>query len=354
MWDTIIYDNTLKDWSYSLLILVCALFLIKMLSLLNKNIIKKLTAKSATKIDDILFASLEKPVGMGIMLLAIWLATSRLIHEKEISDLLSKSYDALIILDVTWFFARFISALIEEDKPKADKQHPANRKRLQIDAKLYPIVKRLVLIIIWMFGAVTALHNVGVEVTTLLSTLGIGGIAFALAAQDTIKNVFGGFTIFTDKPFRLGDIIRIGSNEGEVIDIGLRSTRILNYDKRIITIPNFAVMDSSIINISSEHGRRVLMEIGLTYNTSYEKMQEAMRLLRDLPKHIPEMKDKGIVTSLTDFADSSMVITFIYFMQKGADIYETRSKVNMEILRTFNAAGLSFAFPTRTVYLEKT
>jgi len=324
-----------------------------LLTLLNRKIVKRLTSKSATKFDDILFVSLEKPLGVGIMLFAVWLAASRLIHEKEIIDLLSKSFDALLVLDVTWFFARFISALIEEDQPKTDSRQSSSPKRLRIDAKLYPVIRRVVLIIIWFLGIVTALHSVGLQLTALLSTLGIGGIAFALAAQDTIKNMFGGFTIFSDKPFSIGDVVRIGTNEGEVIDIGLRSTRILNYDKRVITLPNFSVMDSFIINISSEHGRRIVMEIGLTYDTSYEKMQEAMRILKELPKQISEMKDKGIVTSLTDFAESSLVITFIYFIQKGANIFETRSKVNMEILRTFNQAGLSFAFPTRTVVLEK-
>ena len=220
-------------------------------------------------------------------------------------------------------------------------------------AKNHVIFKRAVLIIVWTIGIVTALHNAGIEITALLSTLGIGGIAFALAAQDSIKNIFGGVTIFTDKPFRIGDSVKIDSTEGTVVDIGLRSTRILNYDKRIVTIPNFKVMDSFITNISSEHGRRVVMELGLTYDTTIEKMQEAMRILNDMPNRIPEIKSKDLVVSFTDFQESAMIITFIYFIHKSAGIFSTRSKVNTEILRSFNQAGLSFAFPSRTVYVSK-
>ena len=89
-----------------------------------------------------------------------------------------------------------------------------------------------------------ALSNIGVNISALLGTLGIGGIAFALAAQDTVKNIFGAFTIFTDKPFNIGDTIRVDSFEGTVIDVGARSTKIMDYDKRIITFPNYKITDA--------------------------------------------------------------------------------------------------------------
>lgn len=127
------------------------------------------------------------------------------------------------------------------------------------------------LVVVWIIGLVMALSNVGVNISALLGTLGIGGIAFALAAQDTVKNVFGAFTLLTDKPFNIGDTIRFDNFEGTVVDIGIRSTRIMNYDKRIITFPNYKITDSSIINISSEPMRRVVLNLGLTYDTTAKK-----------------------------------------------------------------------------------
>jgi MscS family membrane protein len=347
MWDQIYYDNSLNEWGISILIIIGAMLVNKLIFILIKPKMKK----NATSWDNLFFVALEKPVLLGVMLLAIWIAASRLQLAHDVRDMLKKSYDVLVVLNITWFFARFASALIETPPSNADKKQQTFR--FSIDARLYPIFKRTVLIIVWTIGIVTALHNAGIEITALLSTLGIGGIAFALAAQDSIKNIFGGVTIFTDKPFRIGDTVKIDSTEGTVVDIGLRSTRILNYDKRIVTIPNFKVMDSFITNISSEQGRRVVMELGLTYDTTIEKMQEAIQILNDMPNRIPEIKSKDLVVSFTDFEESAMIITFIYFIHKSAGIFPTRSKVNIEILRSFNQAGLSFAFPSRTVYVSK-
>ena len=351
MLEQIVYDNSIQDWGISALIMIGALLLNRLIVILNKKVIKKLTAKSKTNIDDIIFSSLEKPILLGVLLLAFWIATSRLQLGDEVFDIITKSYDLLVVLNFTWFFARLATSLIDNYTLISSKKK--DQEKTKIDARVIPVIKRTVLTIIWIIGIVTALNNAGIEATTLLGTLGIGGIAFALAAQDTIKNIFGGFAIYMDKTFRLGDTIKFDSIEGTVVDIGLRSTRIRNYDKRILTIPNYKLTDAFIINISSEPGRRIVMELGLTYQTSIEKMQEAMHLLRDMPNRIPDVNDNDLVVSFTNFEESALVITFIYFIRKSADTYETRSKVNQEILRSFNQAGLKFAFPSRTLYIEK-
>jgi len=351
MWEQIYYNNSLKEWSISLLIVVGAFLFNKLIFLFYKYVIKRVTTKATSRLDDNFFASLENPIYMGVLLLAFWVATSRLHLEKEVFDIIKKSYDALIVLNITWFVARLSSAFIAVEVVENTNQK--KRKRFQVDAKLYPFIKRTLLIVVWVIGIITALYNVGIKVTTLLGTLGIGGIAFALAAQDTIKNIFGGITIFTDRTYRIGDVIKFDSVEGTVMDIGLRSTRIRNYDKRLLTIPNYKLMDSIITNISSESGRRIVMELGLTYNTSLDKMQEAMQILKDMPNRIPEIRNKDLVVSFTDFGESALKITFVYFILKSADNYETRSKVNIEILRAFNEAGIDFAFPSRTLYIEK-
>ncbi|MDR0698750.1 MAG: mechanosensitive ion channel family protein [Tannerella sp.] len=350
MLDNMYYGNTLRDWGLSFLIVIGALFINKLIALLYRKVIKKITVKSTTKIDDVVFYSLEKPVLMGITLLAIWIALSRLNLGDDVYDVIKNSYEGLVILNVTWFFARFFSSLIREDV--GNKNDNLRKGRFNIDSKLFPLIKRGVLIIVWLVGIVMALHNAGITVTTLMGTLGIGGIAFALAAQDTIKNIFGGITIFTDHTFRIGDIINFDSTEGSVIDIGLRSTRIRTYDKRLVTIPNYKLTDALITNISSEPGRRVVMDIGLTYDTTAEKVQEAINILKSMPDRISDIKNSDIAAGFFEFGDSALIIRFIYFIRKSADNLETRSKVNFEILNSFTQAGLNFAFPTQTIYLE--
>ena len=352
MTDFIYYGNSLRDWGISALIVVVAFILNRLIGLLFRRVIRRWTAKTASRIDDVLFDALEKPVAMGIFLLAIWIAAGRLQLGGEVQVLIGKSCDVLVVLNVTWFFARFFSSLIVMNLDHGD--GAPQKGWLHIDGRLLPVVRRGALIIVWLIGAVTALHQIGVTVTALIGTLGIGGIAFALAAQDTIKNIFGGITIFTDRTFRIGDVISFDATEGTVVDIGLRSTRICTYDRRFVTIPNYKLTDALITNISSEPGRRVVMDLGLTYDTTPEKLHGAIALLRDMPHRVPGVRSSFLSASFFEFGDSALIIRFIYFIRKSADIMDTRSKVNFDILTAFTQAGLNFAFPSRTVYFGDT
>ena len=170
-----------------------------------------------------------------------------------------------------------------------------------------------------------------------------------------MKNIFGAFTIFTDKPFNIGDTIRVDSFEGTVIDVGARSTKIMDYDKRIITFPNYKITDANIINISSEPKRRVVLNLGLTYDTTPEKMKEALDILKAIPERVENVSSNPSDTTavFTNYADSALVIMYIYFIEKQGDILGVTSNMNMEILSSFNKAGLEFAFPTQTVYIQK-
>jgi len=345
-----LYGNTLHDWLISLAIILGAMILNKIIDLLNKHIIQKFTAKTKNRLDDILFKMLEAPVLLGIALVAIWFAARRLELGTQVETVILKAYKVLTVINITWFAARLINALLEEYlAPKA-----ADKTTLKhLDNHLLSILRRTILAVIWSLGIVMALNNVGVNVATLIAGLGIGGLAFALAAQDTIKNIFGGFTIFTDRPFRIGDRIKVDGFDGFVEDIGIRSTRLRTLEKRLVTIPNFKLVEASVENISEEHKRRVMLKLGLTYNTTPAKMNQALEILRALPEIIPEIDEKDMVAVFSDFSDHALVITFVYFVKKHADVMEIPSQVNFEILRSFNEAGLDFAFPTQTIYLEK-
>ena len=349
MFDQIFYGNTIKEWSISFVIILTALVLNKGIVLLNKHVIQKLTSKTKNRLDDILFRMLEAPVLLGIALGAIWIATSRLNLDIDLDKFIQKAYQILVVINITWFFVRFVNALIEEYiQPIAD---DPNNKR--IDNNVLPLIRRSILGLIWIIGAVMALNNAGVNVGTLVASLGIGGLAFALAAQDTIKNIFGGITIFTDRPFRIGDRIKVDGFDGIIEDIGIRSTRLRTLDRCLVTIPNYKIVEASVENISEEPMRRIVSKIGLTYSTSPEKMNEAIDILKNLPKKIKGIDSKEIFVFFSDFADFSMVITLIYFIKKESDIPQTISQVNVEILTAFNAAGLDFAFPTQTIHLKK-
>ena len=341
-----LWGNTIENWGISILIILGAIIIVKLLSLLGKKVIKPFVTGTDNHLDDVIFYSLEAPVKFAIILLGIWIAIHRLVYPDSFVKVVDNAYRILIVLDITWFFGRLFSSLLQVYWGKQSNGQ-AN--------KMMPIIKRTILVIVWLIGIVMALSNVGVNISALLGTLGIGGIAFALAAQDTVKNVFGAFTILTDKPFSIGDTIRVDSYEGTVVDVGVRSTKIMNYDKRIITFPNYKITDTSIVNISSEPMRRVVLNLGLTYDTTSEKMKEALELLKSIPKRVENVSSNpsDIVAVFTEYSDSALVIMYIYFIEKQGDILGVTSNMNMEILAAFNKAGLNLAFPTRTVYIQK-
>lgn len=349
MLSNVYYGNTLQEWMISVLIVIGAILLNKIIVLANKHIIHRFTGKTKNRLDDILFQMLEAPVLLGVILLAIWIASSRLELSVGVDKFFLKSYKFLIVLNITWFVVRFVNALIEEYLVPAAE----NKTTKYLDNTLIPIIRRGILGAIWAIGLMMALKNMGVDVGALIAGLGIGGLAFALAAQDTIKNIFGGVTIFTDRPFRIGDRIKVDGFDGFVEDIGIRSTRLRTLEKRLVTIPNYKIVEASIENITDEPMRRVLMVIGLTYNTSPEKMNEALVILKNMPKRIKQVDDKELVAVFSDFASYSLNIKFIYWVKKNGDVVETPSQVNFEILQSFTDAGIEFAFPTQTVVLEK-
>ena len=350
MWDKLYYGNSLRDWGISLLIIVGALIINKLISIINRRVVRRIAARSRTRIDDLLSDALEPPILLGVMLFAVWISLGRLDLGVKFHHFLRNAYEVLVTLNITWLFARVFARMTELIFIKSD---GSAASRLNINTHIIPLIKRGILIVVWTIGIIMALHNVGVTVTTLMGTLGIGGMAFALASQDTIKNIFGGITIFTDQMFQIGDIIRIGDTEGTVVDVGLRSTRLRTYDNRLVILPNSKLIDAVVTNISSEPGRPIVINLGLTCDTSPEKMREAMDILGGMADRVRGVEPGSITATFIAFADSSLTIRFIYFIRKSADIFGTQTEVNLDILSQFNAAGLNFAFPSRTIYIDK-
>ncbi|MDH6358629.1 mechanosensitive ion channel family protein [Parabacteroides sp. PF5-9] len=350
MLEDVIGGNTIENWGISILIVLGTILISKLVSLFNQKIIYTITRKTQSKLDDIIYDSLSSPILFGIMLLGIWIALQRLVYPEHIKNAIDGAYRILVVLNVTWVFVRLCNHLIDNYWTNPS-DHSSKAKKQT--AKMIPVLKRTIVGIIWVIGIITALSNVGVNISALLGTLGIGSIAFALAAQDTIKSIFGAFTILTDRPFNIGDTVRIDQFEGTIIDVGIRSTKMRDYDKRIITFPNYKIMDASIVNISAEPMRRVVTKLGLTYDTPPEKMNKALELLKEIPNRVEFVSQKDLVANFSEFADSALMITFVYFIEKKGNIRKVTSNVNMEILTSFNQAGLNFAFPSQTIYLEK-
>lgn len=195
----------------------------------------------------------------------------------------------------------------------------------------------------------------GKEITTVLAGLGIGGLAFALAAQDTIKNFFGSLVLLADKPFKIGDRIKIGEYDGPVEEVGLRSTRIRTLEGDIAIIPNSEMATKVIQNVSQRPYIKRLFNIGLTYNTSPEKILAAKNILIELLRE-HEGNDSKYPPRVyfDDFKDSALNLVCIYWYHPADywDYMKFTENLNLKILEHFSADGIELAFPTQTIHIN--
>lgn len=207
-----------------------------------------------------------------------------------------------------------------------------------------------------ILGVITILQQWIANITSLLAGLSIGGVALALAAQDTAANLFGSLTVIFDHPFELGDYIEIGSVKGTVEKMGLRSTKIRRSDQALVILPNAKITSDHIVNWTTISKRRVDMTLGILYSTPAETITTFKKgIEKILEKYELIQKDNYIVT-FTDYADSSLNIGIRYYvLSPSYDVMlKTRDEVNLEILNLANGMGVGFAFPSRSLYIENT
>jgi MscS family membrane protein len=338
------FENTLEAWAIALGIIISSLVLGKLLYWLFSKVMRGLAKRSETKIDDIIVDMIEEPMVFSFVIAGIWFGLKQLALPEVATNAVNISFQFLLVLLVAWFVARLFDAICKEYLVAMVEESESD-----LDDQLLPIIRKTVKTIIWALAIIVALNNAGYNVGALIAGLGIGGLALAMAAKDTISNIFGGITVFTDQPFKLNDRIKIDGFDGSVKEVGVRSTRLQTLEGRIVTIPNSKFAGSSVENITREPSRKIVLNLGLTYDTTPEKMQLAMELLKQIGEDNQNTEEK-LVISFNGFGDFAMNIMFIYYIRPAADIPSTQTEINMEILRQFNENGLEFAFPTQTIY----
>jgi MscS family membrane protein len=343
-----VYHNTVMSWLTALAILTLAVILARLIYLLISWLVHQFTKRTATELDDMILKRIDTPVALGVILVGFRLAVEQLTFSRPIENYLQRGFVFMSAITITWLLTRIVRAGIEFYF-KQNKNVSAGK----LDEQMMMLAKRTSVIILWSLGTVVGLNNAGFDVGALIAGLGIGGLALALAAQDTVKNIIGGLVIFIDKPFFLGDVIRIKDIEGTVNYTGIRSTRIRTGAGRVVTIPNAHFTDNPIENISLEPSKRIVTYLPLVYETPAEKIDEAIAILRSIVEANPDVNAYESHIFLEKFNASSVDINFTYFIKKGSDIHSTQTEVNKQVLSRFRVAGIEFAYPTQTVYEKK-
>jgi MscS family membrane protein len=339
------YGNTISQWLLAAGIAVVSVLVGKTVYWLASRIVRRAATHTETEFDDFLVDTVDEPIVVIVTVLGFWLAVQTLTLPTGVEQFLWSATQAAMVLAVTWAIVRLWDAVVAGIlKPLTASSDT------DLDDQLLPIARRGGKGAIWIVGVIVALNNAGYDVMALIAGLGIGGLALAMAAKDTVSNVFGGFTIFTDRPFTMGDRIVISGFDGTVSEIGIRSTRLRTLAGREVSIPNSRFADSPVENISREPSRKIVLELGLTYDTSAARIRRAMDLLREIIEAQEDDTDENIVVGFNAFGDFALGVTLIYYITKGADIMAVQTSVNLSILERFSAEGLEFAFPTQTIH----
>jgi len=340
--DQKIYNNPLYDWLFSLGIVVASAIVARFVYWFISICLRQYTKHTETELDDLIIKRMDTPIALVVVLVGIRYALKLLTFPHLMNSYVHRGFVLMVTLTVTWLFTRIVRASIEfyfrqyttDAENKADKQ-------------IMMVAKRASVILLWAMGAVVGLNNAGFDVGALIAGLGIGGLALALAAQDTVKNIIGGLVVFMDKPFYIGDVIKVKEVEGTVIYTGIRSTRIRTGAGRVITIPNAQFTDNAIENITVEPSKRIVTYLSLPYETPAEKIDEAILILKNIVEQSPDVNHYDSIIYLEKFSPSSVDINFTYFIKKGSDIHTAQTDVNKEVIRKFKGAGIEFAYPTQ-------
>ncbi len=344
-------------WVFSLLIILAALFLSRVVLKTIIMIMMKGAGKTETKWDDEIVEAIRPPLNFMIVAYGFFLAIKTLpipTEPYDINILLNMAGRLLILIVGAWTLWRLVAVFNSVLHEKAnDPEH-------WLDVDFVPVFSGVLKALVIFTAMIVLAQNMGYSVSGLVASLGIGGAALALASKDTLSNLFGSFMILMDKPFMVGDWIKGPSFEGIVENIGFRSTRIRTFGKTIENIPNNLIANEIVENLDrrKDHGlnvRRVTMTIGVSYSTSADKMTEAVDEIRKI-LHEDESVDQrmNIVVQFTEFGASSLDILVYFFVNKTNWEYYlgVKQRVNLKIMRKLEQLGITIAFPSQSVYIE--
>ncbi|MBN2797835.1 MAG: mechanosensitive ion channel family protein [Deltaproteobacteria bacterium] len=352
--DLVFFQNDLWRWfAFFVAVLFSAMVGRGVLFLLRK-VVEAFTRKTATRLDDLVLDAVQRPLSVMLSATGVYAATFLLSFQVDGAakvlgrfDLIFGLYGFAVAIALTFAAVRLYGDLLEHYvRPMVEATDT------KLDDQLLPIAVRGGRMVLWALGLMVAASSLGIDVTSLIAGLGIGGLAFALAAQDTVANVFGGASIFADKPFQMGDLITVKGATGVVEEIGVRTTRLRTLEDTIFVIPNSDVADSALENLSARRRRKKMLTIGLIYDTTPAQLRQAKEILREIFSEQP-LIDEDVALRFDDFAASSLNLVAIYWVRDVSAFFAVVDEVNLAIHERFVAAGLEMAFPTQTLYLKR-
>lgn len=322
---------------------------------LSKQSFRIFKTFSHNQFSEVFVDLLRKPIEQFLSLLIIYFAFEHLTFPLSWNLVEASEYGLRWLLLIVWKIA-FLVVLARILLRATDffTHVLINRTESPIAPELGNFLKELIkvlLVVLCVFAGLRIVFHV--NITALIASLGIGGLAVALAAQDTLANLLGSFVIYLDKPFKAGDLIETADIKGRVEHVGFRTTRIRTMEKSLLTVPNKKLIDTALNNITLSDARRVKFELGLTYQSSSAQILAIVDDVKQILKSNPLINEDYTVR-FADFNASSLSILVIYFVNSNDyDVMiEVKEQVNVKIMEIVDKHQCSFAYPTQTVFVK--
>jgi MscS family membrane protein len=341
-------DIPLWQFLASFIYIFLAFYVSKALDSFITGRVKRWAARSATKIDDQLLQVLRGPVKIISFVILLHIGMRVYSWPDVLTDFFSKALKIIVAVSITYVLLKAVDVMLSLWRDRTTT--PENE---QFSKQLLPLIGKSLKVFVVIIAALVTSQNLGFNVTGLIASLSIGGLAVGLAAQDTLANLFGAVAVLMDKPFKVGDRIQLDAVDGTVEAIGFRSTRVRSLDGHLVTVPNKTMGNATITNITARPNIKTTMNIGLTYDTPPAKIRRALQIVEAVYKQHPKTSD--FVMSFNKFENSALNIMVVHwwgdtdFKAYLAGLQE----MNLQLKERFDAEGIEFAFPTQTLHLKQ-
>ena len=338
---------SVASYIIAIFILVVFFVLAQITNFLFNKVFKVLTAKTKNDTDDKMMKILNMPIFYSVVLLGVYQSFSYIGVLAKYSDDFSRVIKSLVIIIWIYAVAKLVNVVILGIGFKF-----AEKTKSTLDDELMPLFQKLSSIIVYFAGIMFLLKMWNIDITPLLASAGIMGFVVAFAAQDTLSHLFGGISIYFDKPFRVGDRIQLESGEiGDVLEIGIRSTRIKTFDETVVILPNSKIANSKIINYNQPAAKiKEKIKIGVAYGSDINKVK---KILLDIAENTEGVEKKPApAVYFTDFLDHALEFVIVTWVDSPGEKFMVKTRINEEIYRRFNEEGIQIPYPTQDIYLR--
>ena len=350
-WQQIWWGNTVQDYTVALVVLVVFWSAFWLLQKLVLSRLRRVAERTATDIDDTVLKIVDEIKPSFYLVLAVWGSVRTLALSDGVARVVNTLLMLVLAYQVVMSLQILIDYLVKRWLAKGKEEEMSKEQERQTESAL-GIINLLAKFVLWSVGLLFVLSNLGINVTSLVASLGIGGIAIALAAQNILGDLFSSLAIYLDKPFAIGDMIAVGDVRGTVQHIGIKTTRIKTLTGEEVILPNKELTNSQVQNFRKMSERRVIFELGVVYDTEASALTQIPQMLKNLIDKTDNCRfDRA---HFKTFGDSALIFEVVYYVtaREFAIHVKAQQAINVAIKESFDAAGLEFAYPTQTQYVH--